>query len=88
MLRRIGRSAKGLLLFLLLAPGVISRHIIRAVSIADLLILAGLAGVFYGLHHEWPWLAYAGTGAIFLLLGVVAANREAAREVARRKEGR
>lgn len=39
----------------------------------DLIITAGLAGIFYGLHLRAPWLAYATTGAVVLVIGLVLA---------------
>lgn len=37
----------------------------------DLVILAGLSMLFYGLFLQWPWLAFTVTGSILIILGVV-----------------
>jgi len=36
----------------------------------DLVILAGLGMVFYGLYLNWPWLAFTVVGAALVVLGV------------------
>jgi hypothetical protein len=38
----------------------------------DLLIIAGLSGIFYGLHMINPWAAFAVTGALVFGVGVAA----------------
>ena len=37
----------------------------------DLLIIAGLSGIFYGLHEFCPWIAFTVTGALVFGVGVV-----------------
>lgn len=37
----------------------------------DLVILAGLGMVFYGLYINWPWLAFTVVGTALVALGVV-----------------
>jgi hypothetical protein len=37
----------------------------------DLMILAGLCGIFYGLNEYCPWIAYTITGALVFGVGVV-----------------
>lgn len=37
----------------------------------DLLILAGLGMLFYGLHLYSPWIAFAVVGSLLILFGLV-----------------
>lgn len=36
----------------------------------DLVILAGLGMLFYGLHINWPWLAFTVVGAVLIAFGI------------------
>ena len=39
--------------------------------VPDLLIIAGLSGIWFGLYMKSPWMAYTVTGALVFGVGLV-----------------
>lgn len=40
----------------------------------DLVGVSGLAMLFYGLHHLYPWLAFSVTGVLLIVFAVLASK--------------